>query len=132
MTGQSHPASNRIRPTAFLLWGWALLLLVLLSAAPTGAQPCARLIGSAFDPSTVSVTVRPSTREESTGIKLRWAGPTDDAPDLPPRLLATLDLAAASQAFVSAQELPDIAVPAPASVSGPLSRSHPARAPPIS
>lgn len=41
-----------------LAWAWAVLLVVLLSAAPTGAQPGTRLIGSAFDPATVSVALR--------------------------------------------------------------------------
>lgn len=67
---------------AFLLWGWALLLLVLFSAAPTAAQPMARSVGSAFDPSTVSVTVGPSKRDESGWIKkLRSNDADGDAPD---------------------------------------------------
>lgn len=133
MTRQSHPASNRTRPAAFLLWGWALLLLVLLSAAPTSAQPCTRLVGSAFDPSTVSVTVGPNARNESTAIKkLRWNGPTDDVPDPLPRLFAIVDVAAARPASVSAQEPARSKVPPSLPTSGAFRRSAPARAPPLS
>jgi hypothetical protein len=132
MTGQSHPASNRTRRAAFLLWGWALLLLVLLSATPTSAQPCTRLVGSAFDPSTVSVTVRPSTQDESAAIrKLRWTRPTDDAPDPLPRLLGIVDDPATRPAFVLARGLPGIEVPPSIPTSDTLHRSHPVRAPPL-
>ncbi len=43
----------------FVLWGWAMLVVVVLSATPTSAHPRSRLIGSAFDPATVSVVVSP-------------------------------------------------------------------------
>ena len=43
----------------FTLWGWAMLLVIVLSAAPTSAHPRTRLIGSAFDPATVSVLIGP-------------------------------------------------------------------------
>ena len=49
----------RKRRFALLLWGWAMLLVVLLSAAPTGGQPRTRTTGSAFDPATFSVVLRP-------------------------------------------------------------------------
>ncbi len=42
-----------------MLWGWAMLLVVLLSAAPTGGQPRTRHLGSAFDPATLSVVLSP-------------------------------------------------------------------------
>jgi hypothetical protein len=43
----------------FLIWGWAMLLVVLLSAAPTGGPVRSRLVGSAFDPATFSVALGP-------------------------------------------------------------------------
>ncbi|WP_347303522.1 hypothetical protein V5740_02535 [Croceibacterium sp. TMG7-5b_MA50] len=52
---------RRILPA---LWGWAILLVVLLSATPSGAQTSPRIVGSAFDPATLSVTIRPQERDE--------------------------------------------------------------------
>ena len=49
---------------AFALWAWAMLFVVLLSAVPTGGQARTRLVGSAFDPTTVSVALR--TRPTTT------------------------------------------------------------------
>jgi len=50
-------SSNRF--TAFWPWGWAMLLVVLLSAAPTGNQVHIRAVGSAFDPAAVAVAMNP-------------------------------------------------------------------------
>lgn len=50
--------ANR-RTGRFFLWGWLMLAVVLLSAAPTGGQPRTRSVGSAFDPASLSVVVRP-------------------------------------------------------------------------
>ncbi|GEM_PF-1747298 len=58
------PMMNRIAsvdglrrwPPSILL-GWLILLVVVLSAAPTGGEPRTRLIGSAFDPASVSVAL---------------------------------------------------------------------------
>ncbi|MFM2302438.1 MAG: hypothetical protein RLZZ84_2174 [Pseudomonadota bacterium] len=47
-------------PARFLAWGWAMLVVILLSAAPTRAQPGTALIGSAFDPATQAVALRPA------------------------------------------------------------------------
>lgn len=44
---------------AFAPWAWLMLVVVLLSAAPLNGQPRTRLVGSAFDPASVSVVVRP-------------------------------------------------------------------------
>ncbi|MGX7895622.1 hypothetical protein [Tsuneonella sp. HG222] len=41
---------------AFDVWGWMTLVVVLLSAAPTGGALRTQWIGSAFDPSTYSLT----------------------------------------------------------------------------
>lgn len=54
-----NPRRARRHPAAFLLWGWAMLLVVLLSAAPTEGPPRSRLLGSAFDPASVSVVLSP-------------------------------------------------------------------------
>jgi len=71
MSGILHHERARRGPAAFLLWGWAMLLVVLLSAAPTGGQPRTRLLGSAFDPATVSVVLSPKqSRLEDTASSL--------------------------------------------------------------
>lgn len=131
MNGRIPSDRDRTGNTAFLLWGWALLLLVLLSAAPTAAQPAPRLVGSAFDPTTASVTIAPSKRDSSVAVrKLRWNDPDDDATGSPPALVQRVNLRAAGRRNPSvpvpaghAARSPDIALDA-------LVRSHPARAPP--
>jgi len=59
MNGRGTQQQARRSPAAFMLWGWAMLLVVLLSAAPGGGQPRTLLLGSAFDPATVSVVLNP-------------------------------------------------------------------------
>lgn len=56
---------QRRRPTFV---GWAMLLVVLISAVPTTGQARTRLIGSAFDPATYSVVVSPK-KPRVTGSK---------------------------------------------------------------
>jgi len=60
-------ATNR-RPS-FLLWGWLMLLVVLMSAAPTGGQPRTRLVGSAFDPATMSVALNAKQPKAKTAVR---------------------------------------------------------------
>lgn len=50
----------------FLWSGWLLVLLVLLSAIPSAAQPRSRITGSAFDPAAVSVALNVKVREYVT------------------------------------------------------------------
>ncbi len=115
-----------------MLWGWALLLLVLLSAAPTGAQAGTRVVGSAFDPSTVSVTVAPNKRDDSVWVKkLRWNGPADDAPDLSPRLFLIAPAAIARPAPASALAILLAGVILRRVVLRMPPRWQPARAPPL-
>lgn len=59
MSSSSHRYRDRKPPRAFALWAWTMLLVVLLSAVPTEGQARTRLIGSAFDPTTVSVALSP-------------------------------------------------------------------------
>lgn len=49
----------RLNRLGFLAWGWAMLLVIAVSAAPDGGAPGSRLVGSAFDPATASVMVGP-------------------------------------------------------------------------
>ena len=108
-----------------------MLLVVLLSAAPTGGQPRTQIVGSAFDPATTSVAVSPKRpkvyawTKKSVRTKDRdliaaaasWAAipaqPFDVLPDPP---------AAEHFDFASSSHL--------ASSANPLALSHAARAPP--
>ena len=60
MTGSMGPRPDDMKQRTLSLWGWFMVVVVLLSAAPTGGQPRTRLVGSAFDPASISVAVRPS------------------------------------------------------------------------
>lgn len=59
MNSHAEQISRRGPRSPFLIWGWVMLLVVLLSAAPTGGQVRSRLVGSAFDPATFSVALNP-------------------------------------------------------------------------
>lgn len=103
-----------------LAWGWAMVFVVLLSAAPTGGAPRTALIGSAFDPATVHEVLDPKRSRLSsaaeTARKKRDAG-------LP--LGASLPAAAARSPSAAVA----YAAPAPAWLhrtgsAAPLQRTH--------
>jgi len=58
-TSLNEKGSRRHR---FGLMAWLTLLVVVLSAAPSHAQPRTRMVGSAFDPAAVSVALSPASR----------------------------------------------------------------------
>jgi hypothetical protein len=111
----------------FLVWGWATLLVVLVSAAPDGGAPGSREIGSAFDPATPSVAVGPQQPRVIEAIEAHEALPPaaaagDAAQLLPTRLAATGSVAGNSPIALSPYTAGD-----PRS----LNRAHGARAPPL-
>jgi len=59
MNGQQQ-LSGLHRTGRFFLCGWVMLMVVLLSAAPSSAGQRNRSVGSAFDPFSASVVVRPT------------------------------------------------------------------------
>jgi hypothetical protein len=70
-----------IRPrAAFSLWGWAMLLVIMLSAAPTGGALRTQVFGSAFDPATYSVTTAPKRQSPLAEIQRVTGDEPDDAP----------------------------------------------------
>lgn len=125
-----YPAPRPQR--AFALWVVAMLLVVLLSAMPSGGQARTRLVGSAFDPTTVSVALSPKQP------KAKASAQTPDRRRLPdsafgqaPVLLA---LAPATMFVFAGSTEPGaspFARPAPVARPGALTRAHGPRAPPL-
>ena len=129
MTLLHHLQGRTRQGLAFWLSGWAILLVVLLSAAPTGSQLRTRLVGSAFDPATVSVVVNPKQpRLRTTAAKPNKANPPDVVHDsLAP--VGIIQAGSESERWLSAAPRFTVQL---ASISDPrsLTRAHGARAPP--
>lgn len=68
----------------FQVWGWTTLLVVLLSATPSGSQVLSRLVGSAFDPAAVSVALGPKQPKSKVFAKASVGRPPDALDDAPP------------------------------------------------
>jgi hypothetical protein len=129
MSTIGNPRRARRHPAAFLLWGWAMLLVVLLSAAPTGGPPRTRLLGSAFDPASVSVVLSPkqvrvnastsSPNKRKPGEAMGGLSRVANSPRLP-----ALQLLAAAPLAITARREP---------ITLPLSftRANAPRAPPL-
>lgn len=108
-----------------------MLLVVLLSAAPTGGQPRTQIVGSAFDPATNSVVVSPKRPRVDASVKK-----SDHAKDR--------DLVSPTVTWPAPLMQPLHVRPEPASIGShsnssydpaplenPLALSHAARAPPF-
>ena len=78
-SASSAPPRHR---AAFWLWGWAMLLVIMLSAAPTGGALRTQLFGSAFDPATYSVTTAPKRHASPAELQTESKGEPDEAPAL--------------------------------------------------
>lgn len=71
-----HIADGKTPAKRGLLLGlWLMIAVVVLSALPTQAQPRSRIVGSAFDPGSVSVLVK--TRDEHLAAKSEQRGKQD-------------------------------------------------------
>jgi hypothetical protein len=132
MNGRSNKNCDRKTQRAFLLWSWAMLLVILLSAAPTTAQPRSRIVGSAFDPSTTCVAISPNKLkfdscsgkrirsnpgEGSVGTSTELFVIAENTAAQPPRSSDTCSLFEASTNFAGSAREPG--------------RWHTARAPPL-
>jgi len=113
----------------FLAWGWAMIAVVLLSSAPTSAQPRSTLAGSAFDPASTAVVISPKRMRADAAV--RKAVPTP-----PPEkvLSGPGDIAVAPPL---ASRLPQATpqwdyVPPPDDDAAPIFGASRARAPPFS
>src|SRR6186713_641109 len=83
-TGTRKPSQGWQVPP-FLLSGWAILLVVLLSATPAGEQIRLRAVGSAFDPAAAAVALGP--KKQKVEARQLVSSRTDleaDGPDLAP------------------------------------------------
>ena len=80
-------AADRTRGS-FSLWGWIMLLVIMLSAAPTGGAPRTQLFGSAFDPATYSVTTAPKRHSLVSELQTEDADEPDETPSLDYPVLA--------------------------------------------
>jgi len=129
MSESGNPQRARRHPAAFLLWGWAMLLVVLLSAAPTGGPPRTRLLGSAFDPATVSVVVspkKPRLDSSTSSASKRKLPETASA-----ALLASAVIPSPAHEPLPRSQRPWRSGEGPVAVQRPLARAHGARAPPL-
>jgi hypothetical protein len=65
----SQPTGCQPTQRGFALCVVAMLLVVLLSALPGGGQARSRLVGSAFDPTTVSVALSPKQPKSKASLE---------------------------------------------------------------
>ena len=120
---------QRSKSLKFFAWGWAMIAVILLSSAPTSAQPRTRLAGSAFDPATTAVVISPKRTRPDAAVKT-------SVPTPPKKVLSGLgDVAIAPP---RAGWMPEQAVrqwvyaPSQSDEAGLLTRANQARAPPSS
>jgi len=107
-----------------------MVLVVLLSAAPTGGQVRIQPVGSAFDPTTAAVAVSPK-RHKLHAVIAEADRDDRDAPlagDVPALAATVAGLARADVFSGRAQFAPIRRIVAR---TNPLASSHPARAPPL-
>ena len=88
--------------------------IVLLSAAPINGQPRSRLVGSAFDPASVSVVVRPGkTRLHANTASLEKRKTPDSEPGTAPLLAIVERLDLTAWPLPAAEARPAALPPAP-------------------
>lgn len=108
-----------------------MLLVVLLSAAPTGGQVRSRLVGSAFDPASVSVALYPKQPKAKAVAKVANGGLPASEADGPPLHPGTAGVLQPLPAL----HLDRAPLPAPLPVTlaraGLSPKAHGARAPPL-
>lgn len=133
MTALQNQSDAFARRSPFPLWGWAMLLVVLFCAAPTGGQPGTRVVGSAFDPATNAVALnvkQPKIGGVATARKSpRWNPPAK----LPVGADAAAPVAPAPPAAAFAETVRPAPVRAPvrtAALERRLTRPLGTRAPP--
>lgn len=107
-----------------------MLLVVLLSAVPSGEQARTRLVGSAFDPATVSVALTPKQPKTKAAVQAERRRLPELAFGKAPFLLAIASAGAVPFAGYSLVAPVGFVRPAPFPASRSLTRAHGPRAPP--
>lgn len=128
MTLSSNQHERRNGKTSFWLSGWAMLLVVLLSAAPTGGPPKTRLVGSAFDSATVWVALgakKPRPGVPAASIQKRKL-PQSVASSIAEVPLITSAIELPGTSGLSLFATPRQAISTPRA----FAKAHPTRAPP--
>ncbi|WP_230281572.1 hypothetical protein [Croceicoccus sp. Ery15] len=92
-----------------LLGLWLMVAVVVLSALPTQAQPRSRIVGSAFDPGSVSVLVK--TRDEHPAARSEQRRKQD--PDTSSGAAVPVSSRSAARPFAAGPVLHEIAAAAP-------------------
>lgn len=122
-----HLAEGKPPAKRGLLLGlWLMIAVVLLSALPTQAQPRSRIVGSAFDPGSVSVLVK--ARDEYPDTKSEQRRKQD--PDTASGPAVPLSLPSAVLPFAADEGFHGIAAVTPPPVTPRLTANAP-RAPPL-
>lgn len=106
-----------------------MLFVVLLSAAPTGGAPRTQLVGSAFDPATVSVVLNPKSPKAKAAIVAARDGLPNPGLDSPPVLAATAIADGTTEFAIAGGAVGTAPVAGPVGPH-PFVRAHGARAPP--
>ena len=131
MIGDNLSRSESGNRPASAPWAWLMLVVVLLSAAPINGQPRTRLVGSAFDPASVSVVVRPGkTRLHSPAASLEKRKAPDGEPGAAPLLAIVERLDLTARPLPAAEARPAALPPAPFEPRWSW-RAHQSRAPPV-
>lgn len=125
--GLRHNADCQFPAKRGLLLGlWLMIAVVLLSALPTQAQPRSRIVGSAFDPGSVSVLVK--TRDEHPAAKSEQRRKQD--PGTSSGAAVPVSSRFAARPLAAGPVFHDIAAVAPPPVAPRLTANAP-RAPPF-
>ena len=131
MIGENLSRSESGNRPAFAPWAWLMLVVVLLSAAPINGQPRTRLVGSAFDPASVSVVVRPGkTRLHANAASLEKRKTPDSEPGAAPLLAIVERLDLTARPLPAAEARPTALPPAPFEPRWSW-RAHQSQAPPV-
>lgn len=130
MPAAARPRTLRTAPRGFALWALSMLLVVLLSAMPSEGEARTRLVGSAFDPTTVSVALSPKLPKAKVKAqpseRRRLPDLLADGPAVQFAPGFAMPAASAAAAAAASVAPGPVAAPLPAA----LARAHGPRAPP--
>lgn len=114
---------------AFAVWAWTMLFVVLLSAVPTEGQARTRLVGSAFDPTTVSVALSPKQPKAKASLESSDRRRVPDSASGEPAQVAFITAPVAADPSAKPDAAPFVHSAPPDELRA-LTRAHGPRAPP--